>query len=205
MACSKNYKFHHQHQNHHIRGVGNIPLTEKQEDYKQLQPLGVQTLLHDSDLHDIYRKYITRSTYSATLEPMKDAWSLFPEVYMDPAFAKMEKEKVFKQSWVAIGHKSEHLQNHGDVLSTFIGDVPIIITNNNGELKGFYNVCRHRGSILLKEGKYTKCTVIRCPYHSWGYSTEGILSLFVLYQSDQHVVKLRFYTIYHIFVLLQEN
>ena len=176
IACSKNYRFHHR-QNHQIRGVGNAPLTEKQEDYKQLQPLGVQTLLNDSNLSDIYRQYITRSTYAATLEPMEDAWSLFPEVYMDPAFAQMEKEKVFKQSWVAIDHKSDHLQNHGDVLSTFVGDVPIIITNNNGELKGFYNVCRHRGSLLLKEGKYTKCTVIRCPYHSWGYSTNGTLSL----------------------------
>ena len=169
---------------HQVQRSGTyVPLTAEQKEYQQLQPLGVQTLLNDSNLHSIYKKYITRSTYSATLEPMENAWSLFPEVYIDPAFAKMEKEKVFKQSWTAIDHKSDHLQNHGDVLSTFIGDVPILITNNNGKLKGFYNVCRHRGSVLLKEGKYTKCNVIRCPYHSWGYSTEGML--YALYNNKK--------------------
>ena len=101
---------------------------------------------------------------------------LMVQVYTDPAFAKMEREKVFKRSWVAIDHRSQHLAEHGDVLSTMIGDIPILITNNHGELRGFYNVCRHRGSILLKEGKYTKCTVIRCPYHSWGYSCNGKLA-----------------------------
>ena len=126
--------------------------------------------------HGIYSKYLQRETYAATLAPIHRAWSLFPEVYTDPAFAKMEKEKVFKQSWIAIDHSSDHLMKHADVLSTSIGNVPILITNHHGELHGFYNVCRHRGSTLLKEGKYTKCTVIRCPYHSWGYSCNGKLA-----------------------------
>ena len=142
-----------------FRAITNMPLNERQREYQQLQPQGVQNLLNDSNLHEVYAKYLCRSTYAATLEPMENAWSLFPEVYMDPAFAKMEREKVFKRCWVAIDHRSQHLAQHGDVLSTTIGDVPILITNHNGELKGFYNVCRHRGSILLKEGKYTKCTV----------------------------------------------
>ena len=135
-----------------LRTITNMPLNERQRDYQQLQPQGVQNLLNDSNLHEVYAKYLCRSTYAATLEPMENAWSLFPEVYMDPAFAKMEREKVFKRCWVAIDHRSQHLAQHGDVLSTTIGDVPILITNHNGELKGFYNVCRHRGSILLKEG-----------------------------------------------------
>jgi len=164
------------HTNRLLRSASNVPLHEHQREYDQLQPHGVQRLLNDSNLHEVYSKYICRSTYAATLEPMESAWSLFPEVYLDPAFAKMEREKVFKRSWVAIDHRSQHLKEHGDVLSTMIGDVPILITNNNGELKGFYNVCRHRGSILLKEGKYTKCTVIRCPYHSWGYGCNGKLA-----------------------------
>ena len=141
----------------------------------QLQPRGIQHLLSDSNLHETYKKYLLRSTYSATTNDISDAWGLPPEVYIDDAFYRVEQEKVFKQSWIAIGHKSSHLQNDGDVISTFIGTTPILITNYKGELKGFYNVCRHRGSILLDEGKYTNCNVIRCPYHSWGYSCSGKL------------------------------
>ena len=180
----KLYKFH---QIQHCTSIPPryVPLTPKQKDSKQLQPVGVQTLLNDSNLHETYKKYITRSTYSATLEPLENAWTMFPEIYVDPAFAKMEKEKVFKQSWTAIDHKSDHLQNHGDVLSTFVGDIPILITNDNGQLKGFYNVCRHRGSILLKQGKYTKCNIIRCPYHSWTYSCGGKLAGTPFFNDDK--------------------
>lgn len=145
-------------------------------DHTRAQSLGVLQLLNDQHLNATYSKYLDRSTYAATLQPMEDAWSLFPEVYTDPAFARLELEKVFKQSWVALDHKSDALQTHGDVVSTSIGDTPLLITNHHGILKAFYNVCRHRGSILLKEGKYSKCNVIRCPYHSWGYSCDGKLA-----------------------------
>ena len=150
-------------------------IAEQKEEFIQQQPRGIQNLLSNSNLHDTYKKYLLPETYSATTTDIADAWSLFPEVYTDDAFFKVEQEKVFKQSWIAIGHKSSHLLSDGDVLSTFVGSVPIIITNYKGELKGFYNVCRHRGSVLLQEGNYTKCNIIRCPYHSWSYSCSGKL------------------------------
>jgi len=127
-------------------------------------------------LRDAYSKYVSRETYAAALAPMEDALALFPEVYTDTAFATLENEKVFKRAWIALDHPSASLLNHGDVLSTTVGDIPVLIANHEGQLKGFYNVCRHRGSILLKEGKYNKCNVIRCPYHSWGYRTDGKLA-----------------------------
>ena len=128
------------------------------------QQPGVENLMHDTYSRDTYLKYSSRSTYADTLAPMEDAHALFPEVYTSVAFAKLEKEKVFKRAWTAIDHPSASLLDHGSVLSTTVGDIPVLIANHEGQLKGFYNVCRHRGSLLLKEGKYSKCNVIRCPY-----------------------------------------
>ena len=103
------------------------------------------------DLKDYYY-YLLRDTYDHTTCNIEDALSLFPEVYTDDKFFRLEHERVFKKSWVCVGH-SDQLRNHGDALSIKLGDLPILLTNHKGDIHAFYNVCRHRGSILLKEGK----------------------------------------------------
>eukprot|EP01083_Nonionella_stella_P267527 903703_1 len=85
------------------------------ETTNETQPLGIQNLLNDSNLHSTYMKYLDRSTYSATTLPIEDAWTLFPEAFTNKSFAEIEKEKIFKRSWIAVGHKCDStLQNHGD-------------------------------------------------------------------------------------------
>jgi len=49
-----------------------------------------------------------------------------------------------------------------------VADQPILVTRGESELHAFYNVCRHRGSLLLENnGRHE---VIHCPYHAWGYN-----------------------------------
>ena len=102
------------------------------------------------DLRD-YDYYLSRDTYVNTTCEIEDALSLFPEVYMDDNFFRLENERVFKKSWVCVGH-SDQLRNDGDALSIKLGKIPLLLTNHKGNIHAFYNVCRHRGSILLKEG-----------------------------------------------------
>lgn len=168
-----------------LKRNSNIPVVPHQEDFEQLKPMGLDTVIKEKNNGDNLSKWLRRETYAATLEPIETAWGLPPEVYTDPDYTKVEKEKVFKQSWIAIDLLSGHLKEHGDALSTKIGESPIIITNNNGELKGFLNICRHRGMILLKEGKYTKCNIIRCPYHSWTYGCNGKLAGNAYFNDDK--------------------
>jgi Rieske 2Fe-2S family protein len=44
-----------------------------------------------------------------------------------------------------------------------------------GGLRAFYNVCRHRGTLLCDEPAGRLRGAIVCPYHAWSYSLEGDL------------------------------
>ena len=56
-----------------------------------------------------------------------------------------------------------------------IGGTSIVLTRNgDGELRGFLNSCRHRGTELA-EADCDIANTIRCPYHRWGYNLDGTL------------------------------
>ena len=54
-------------------------------------------------------------------------------------------------------------------------DSVLLVRGNDGVLRGFYNVCRHRGHELLPCGAEGTGKFIRCPYHAWVYDTSGDL------------------------------
>jgi phenylpropionate dioxygenase-like ring-hydroxylating dioxygenase large terminal subunit len=101
--------------------------------------------------------------------------SLPPACYSDDTLFRHEADAVFHHSWVGIG-RSDRWKSPGDYSAMDIAGVPvIIICNNEGELKGFANSCRHRGSQLLKgDGN---CSKIRCPFHCWTYGLNGDLKV----------------------------
>ena len=51
-----------------------------------------------------------------------------------------------------------------------IGHVPVVVVRTReGELRGFVNVCRHRGH-LVASGEGCGCReTLQCPYHAWTY------------------------------------
>jgi Rieske 2Fe-2S family protein len=55
------------------------------------------------------------------------------------------------------------------------GESVIVVRTKAGELRGFYNVCRHRGSRLCDETSGRMKGAVKCPYHAWAYSFEGQL------------------------------
>jgi phenylpropionate dioxygenase-like ring-hydroxylating dioxygenase large terminal subunit len=66
------------------------------------------------------------------------------------------------------------VKNPGDYFTlSLVGVSLIIMRGDDGRIRAFINSCRHRGAKLLEgEGH---CKAIRCPYHSWLYSTRGDL------------------------------
>jgi choline monooxygenase len=78
------------------------------------------------------------------------------------------------RSWQYAGHVSL-LPEPGDYAVREIGDESVILLRDAaGELRGFYNVCQHRGHRLLEgEGHLKK--IITCPYHAWAYDLSGAL------------------------------
>lgn len=118
-------------------------------------------------------RFLQEATYAATRRPVDQAETLTPEAYRSREFFDLERERVFATSWVAVGY-AERVARPGD---TFVADVAgrsIIVTRDRqGVLRGFHNVCRHRGTRLVREPCQLKR--FRCPYHSWTYGLDGQL------------------------------
>jgi Rieske 2Fe-2S family protein len=90
-----------------------------------------------------------------------------------------EREHIWWGHWVCIG-RAEEIPNPGDFLVRDVaGESLIISRNRDGELRGFYNVCAHRGTKLLDETGLGACghvnKAFKCPYHAWAYDLDGRL------------------------------
>jgi len=103
------------------------------------------------------------------------AFTLPANFYFDPAFEAPEKEKVFARTWQIVGHERQ-LPSPGSFFTTDLVGEPLLIVRNTageGEIKGFYNVCKHRAGPPAQGCGERK--VFRCGYHGWTYSLDGEL------------------------------
>jgi phenylpropionate dioxygenase-like ring-hydroxylating dioxygenase large terminal subunit len=101
------------------------------------------------------------------------AWSIPALFYTDREVLTLEKEKIFASSWQVVGHRDQ-VVNPGDYFTTELAGEPLLIVRaTNGELRGFYNVCRHRAGPPAQGCGSRK--VFRCAYHGWTYNLDGTL------------------------------
>ena len=85
----------------------------------------------------------------------------------------LELERIFYKKWLVICHESQ-FKNAGATVVKNIGKKSIlIIKGDDGKLRAFHNVCRHRGAKLLLESNTVRA--IQCPYHAWTYKLDGTL------------------------------
>jgi Rieske 2Fe-2S family protein len=101
--------------------------------------------------------------------------SLPAEAYVDASVLGWEMEHFFEGSWVCVG-RSEDLRNAGDRRAVSLGhERALLVRDESGKLRAFYNVCRHRGHELMAVGETASGRFIRCPYHAWAYGLDGEL------------------------------
>jgi phenylpropionate dioxygenase-like ring-hydroxylating dioxygenase large terminal subunit len=96
--------------------------------------------------------------------------------YTDPAHFTAEVEAVFKRTWVLAAHICEFPENGSFVVRefAFAGASVIIVRGKDGVLRGFHNVCTHRGTRLV-DVPAGKSNAFSCPYHMWTFGTDGRL------------------------------
>jgi glycine betaine catabolism A len=108
--------------------------------------------------------------------------------YLDAGAFQTEKERIFCREWIGVC-REEELPNPGDSqVIDVLGESVLIVRNREGQLRAFYNVCRHRGSRLCRAadevvapgrvalaGGITAGRLIVCPYHRWSYDLNGAL------------------------------
>jgi choline monooxygenase len=100
--------------------------------------------------------------------------NLDARVYAAPLIFERERDLLFSRSWQLIAPVSS-LAEAGNYVATEIAGLKVFVRRGrDGVLRGFRNVCRHRGARLLPEGS-GRCGPIRCPYHNWVFGERGEL------------------------------
>lgn len=101
--------------------------------------------------------------------------TLNAKAYADPEILERERREVFAKAWMIIGHVAE-VRHPGDFTTGEIGGEPVVVVRGeDGELRAFSNICRHRAA-RLAEGAGSCGKVLRCPYHGWTYRLDGTLA-----------------------------
>jgi phenylpropionate dioxygenase-like ring-hydroxylating dioxygenase large terminal subunit len=103
-----------------------------------------------------------------------DGMSLPGWLYFDPEFFEAEKKAFLRAAPQVVCHESE-IAKSGEWRSIeYLGESVIVIRGDDGEVRAFSNVCRHRGSRLV-DGTGGCAKVLTCPYHAWSYGRDGRL------------------------------
>ncbi|HXW75729.1 MAG TPA: aromatic ring-hydroxylating dioxygenase subunit alpha [Steroidobacteraceae bacterium] len=104
-----------------------------------------------------------------------EALSLPAWIYHDREFFERERERIFRNSWQLVCHLSD-VPRAGDYHTfEFLGESVLVIRAEDGGVRAFHNVCRHRAARLL-DGPHGHCgRRITCPYHAWSYALDGRL------------------------------
>jgi phenylpropionate dioxygenase-like ring-hydroxylating dioxygenase large terminal subunit len=105
------------------------------------------------------------STAPVTLEP-----------YRSPDFYALEREKIFRRSWLMLA-RIEELPEAGNFVRKEIEvcDASVVLTRtSDGKIHAFHNVCSHRGNQIVLEEAGTASRLM-CRYHNWTYANDGRL------------------------------
>ena len=107
--------------------------------------------------------------------PLADDVAKVPvENYFDPDRWEAEMEKIFSRVPLVLGFSAE-LKKSGDYKAMEVCGVPLILVRGrDGIVRGFVNMCSHRGAQLVDNGN-SSTRSFSCPYHAWTYNLTGDL------------------------------
>jgi len=104
----------------------------------------------------------------------KAARALPAWVYNHAELTRLEIERVLKPSWQIVCHVNS-IPKPGDYVTLDLGpESVLVLRDRDGSIRGYHNVCRHRGARLL-DGSGNCPATITCPYHGWSYRHDGSL------------------------------
>jgi phenylpropionate dioxygenase-like ring-hydroxylating dioxygenase large terminal subunit len=98
----------------------------------------------------------------------------------DPEFYELEKEGIFKRSWLHIGREADLSRKGTYFTREFdgLGYSVIVVRGMDDKIRAFHNVCSHRGNQLVWDETPTaetrgNCRQFTCKYHGWRYALDG--------------------------------
>ena len=100
------------------------------------------------------------------------------ETCVSPAYFERERELIFRRAWVNVGRVDE-VERPGQY---FVRELAvcrtsiIVMRGKDGVVRGFHNVCSHRGNKLVWHERGTCGGGLSCGFHSWTFDTQGKLA-----------------------------
>lgn len=98
------------------------------------------------------------------------------EQYVSQEFFELEKEHIFRKSWLLVGRESD-VKVPGDYQNFMVDTlgVSVVITRGKDQkLRAFYNACTHRGARLVNAPTGNVRALV-CSFHGWSFNLEGDL------------------------------
>lgn len=103
--------------------------------------------------------------------PVESAHTLPASWYTDPAFHRFDQSAIFSRNWQFVGRESEVAKVGDQLVAEVAGKPVLVVRGEDGVLRGFFNVCKHRaGPIALRNGNSRNLV---CKYHGWTYGLDG--------------------------------
>jgi len=106
--------------------------------------------------------------------PLEEASTIPAQWYLDRRIEDLERERVFGCNWIAVG-RADQVAEAGQFFTMELAGEPLVVVRGlDGELRAFYNVCRHHAAAVATAPCGT-AQHLRCPYHGWTYGLDGSL------------------------------
>jgi choline monooxygenase len=106
--------------------------------------------------------------------PLDRAQTIPAVWYSDPALFAAERARVFGAAWLPAG-RTDQVARPGSFFTTDLGGEPVLVTRaDDGVLRAFFNVCRHRAARVACEAE-GQAVRLHCRYHGWTYDLAGRL------------------------------
>src|SRR4051812_31761429 len=106
--------------------------------------------------------------------PLEAARTIPNTWYTSPEGAAAEARTVFGSTWQMVGRADQVATPGSYVTANIAGEPILVVRGDDGVLRAFFNVCRHRAAPILNEPCGT-ATKLRCRYHGWTYDLTGKL------------------------------
>lgn len=106
--------------------------------------------------------------------PLARARTLPGSFYTSGEVAAAEARAIFGADWIAIARVEQVAAPGRYATAELAGEPIVVVRGDDGALRGFHNVCRHRAARVMPEA-CGHATRLRCRYHGWTYDLAGRL------------------------------
>lgn len=113
------------------------------------------------------------ASYDASA-PLDLASTIPASWYTDPRIAELERRAVWSRSWQLVARTAQVASAGQFVTAEVAGEPIVVVRGGDGELRAFFNVCRHHAAAVMTAPCGT-VDRLRCPYHGWTYDLTGRL------------------------------